>query len=234
MTNWASSLLAAVIFAAPLTTLAQSAATLRALLIEYRCPVVDRLERIYEAGDPASQRDRFLAVTLSGHPHGYVQCMFVERRTRILCEAASGYWYDKPGTLRTFRQPAEAIVGTGPPRVRHRRLAGKFFDRLRRRRSAGSERHRRLHSKGAARRLWRPGGVSPPIQRAVCASRHIQMRSGELSVVRPDRIEPSGNSVSPRGGRRTYCDCVCGFLRRGAGVEACGAVAGCCAYQASA
>jgi hypothetical protein len=69
---------------------------LRALLIEYRCPLVDRLERLYEAGDPASDQDRFIAVTVPEHLHGYVQCMFHDKRTKVLCEASSGFYFDPP------------------------------------------------------------------------------------------------------------------------------------------
>lgn len=87
--------------------------TLRDLLVQYRCPVVDRLDRIYEAGDHASHRDRFLALTVPEHPHGYVQCIFFERRTRMLCEAASGFYYDQPGAPRTMRLAPEAIAALG-------------------------------------------------------------------------------------------------------------------------
>jgi hypothetical protein len=96
--------------AAPSIAAAQSAATLRALLVEYRCPVVDRLERIHEAGDPASALDRFLAVTVPEHPHGYVQCMFREQRMRLLCEASSGFYFGKAGEPRRFYLSPEAIV----------------------------------------------------------------------------------------------------------------------------
>jgi T3SS (YopN, CesT) and YbjN peptide-binding chaperone 3 len=92
---------------------AQIGDTLRALLVEYRCPVVDRLDRIYEHASLHDYRDRFLAVTLSGHPHGYVQCMFTTQRTRILCEASSGYYYNKAGTPRTFYLPPGAIAALG-------------------------------------------------------------------------------------------------------------------------
>jgi hypothetical protein len=94
-------------------TAAQTGATLRGLLVEYRCAVVDRLERIYENPSPNDYRDRFLAVTLAGHPHGYVQCMFIEQRSKILCEASSGYYYDKDGEPRTFFLPRAAIAALG-------------------------------------------------------------------------------------------------------------------------
>ncbi len=87
--------------------------TLRALRAEYRCPIVDRLDRIFDHPKPTDFLDRFLAVTLVAHPHGYVQCMFVDNRTKILCEASSGYHYDKAGAPRTFFLPRSAIEALG-------------------------------------------------------------------------------------------------------------------------
>jgi hypothetical protein len=88
-------------------------ATLRALLAEYRCPVVDRLDRIFEHPKPTDYLDRFLAVTLVAHPHGYVQCMFIANRTKVLCEASSGYHYDKKGAPRAFFLPRSAVEALG-------------------------------------------------------------------------------------------------------------------------
>lgn len=87
--------------------------TLRALLVEYRCPVVDRLDRIFDHPKPTDYLDRFLAVTLVPHPHGYVQCMFIANRTRILCEASSGYYYNADGAPRTFFLPTDAVAALG-------------------------------------------------------------------------------------------------------------------------
>ena len=82
-------------------------------LQKYRCPVADRLSRLYSAGDPAQDRDRFIAVTLLEHKHGYVQCLFHDHETRLLCEASSGFWYDKPGTPRTMRLAPDKIAALG-------------------------------------------------------------------------------------------------------------------------
>ena len=100
---------AAIALVLSFTGVAAPRASLRALLVEYRCPVVDRLERIYEYGDPTVEMDRFIAVNLEGHPHGYVQCMFVQNQTRMVCEAASGFYFDEPGKPRTFRLHQNAI-----------------------------------------------------------------------------------------------------------------------------
>ncbi len=92
---------------------AEDRASLRSFLAVYRCPVVDRLERVYEGGDRSVHRDRYLAVTVPEHPHGYVQCMFYDHATRLLCEASSGFYFDKPGEPRTFRLAADAIAALG-------------------------------------------------------------------------------------------------------------------------
>jgi hypothetical protein len=86
--------------------------TFRELLIQYRCPVVDRLQRIYEAAGPADDQDRFLIIDFPDRPQDYVQCVF-DSRTRMLCEAASGFFYDPPDRPRTYRLPADAIAALG-------------------------------------------------------------------------------------------------------------------------
>ena len=101
----------AALWLIPSLAFAQMPASLRDLLVEYRCQLVDRLERIYEYGDHDSHRDRFIAVTVPEHRHGYVQCMFAANRTKLLCEASSGYYYNRTGAPRTFHLSTEAIAG---------------------------------------------------------------------------------------------------------------------------
>lgn len=106
--------LVAALLVIPTASWAQDpATTFHDLLVQYRCPVVDRLERIYQTGDPASPRDRFLAIAVPHVAQAYVQCMFHDTNTKLLCEAASGFYYDPPGAPRTFRQPAAAIAALG-------------------------------------------------------------------------------------------------------------------------
>jgi hypothetical protein len=105
--------LAASVLLLSATAASAQTGTLRALLAEYRCPVVDRLDRIFEHPKPTDYLDRFLAVTLHAHPHGYVQCIFIANRTRVLCEASSGYYYNKDGAPRTFFLPPDAIAALG-------------------------------------------------------------------------------------------------------------------------
>src|SRR6266545_706778 len=86
--------------------LAQSS-ELRMFLATYRCAVVERLELIYQHPAP---RDRFLALALSNGPRGYVQCIFLEDNTKMLCEAESGYYADLPGRPRSFRVTPQGLA----------------------------------------------------------------------------------------------------------------------------
>ena len=94
----------------PTLAFAEMSSSLQALLIEYRCPLVDRLERIYEFGDRASARDRFIAVTVPEHKHGYVQCMFIEKGRAMLCEASSGFHYTRKDERRTFWLDPKSVL----------------------------------------------------------------------------------------------------------------------------
>jgi hypothetical protein len=100
------------LFAAPAAWAQDSAATFHDLLVQYRCPVVDRLERIYPTDDHADTQDNFLIIDFPDHPQDYVQCVF-DSRTKMLCEASSGYFYDPPDKPRTYRLPASAIAALG-------------------------------------------------------------------------------------------------------------------------
>lgn len=109
---WARAFLAAVLVM-PLGAAAQEPDTYRELLIQYRCPVVDRLEQVYAAGDPASSRHRFLAIEVPDVIQGYVQCIFHDNNTKLYCEAASGFYYDGPGEPRIFHHSARTIAALG-------------------------------------------------------------------------------------------------------------------------
>jgi len=99
-----------IIIMAILTTLTAAAAhdsdSYRQLLIQYRCPVVDRLEQIYETGGPSDDQDRFLIIDFRNRPQDYVQCVF-DTRTKMLCEASSGFFYTEP---RSYWLPPQAVA----------------------------------------------------------------------------------------------------------------------------
>lgn len=112
LSNWALAVALPLALATGMTAGVLSAEglsnSLRALFVAYRCEVVGRLERIHEHGNPSAHRNRFLAITLDGHPHSYVQCIFFDHRSKILCEASSGFYFSKPRAKRGFRLfPAE-------------------------------------------------------------------------------------------------------------------------------
>jgi hypothetical protein len=97
----------------PAVAAAEDAATsFRALLVEYRCPVVDRLEQIYVALGDAHAQHPFLVVSPAVRPQDYVQCLFTTR-AQLLCEASSGYYETKPTEPRAYRLPAGSIAALG-------------------------------------------------------------------------------------------------------------------------
>ncbi len=104
-------LLMAAALIAPVAATAQDATTYAQFLARYRCPVMDRLERIYAAGDPATHPDEYLIVETPPYAEAYVQCIF--RKTEITCEAASGFYRAAPGQSRSFHLPAPAIAALG-------------------------------------------------------------------------------------------------------------------------
>ena len=105
-------ILVMILFAAPVAWAQDSSDTLHDLLVQYRCPVVDRLERVYPTDDRTDTQDNFLIIDFPGHRQDYVQCVF-DTRTKVLCEASSGYFYDSPDKPRTYRLPASAIAALG-------------------------------------------------------------------------------------------------------------------------
>jgi len=94
------------------TAAAQEPTPLERFLDQYRCPVIDRLERIYAVGDPDKHRDEYLIIDIPTQSETYVQCIF-HASHKLYCEAASGYFLDAPGQPRTRRLPARAIDALG-------------------------------------------------------------------------------------------------------------------------
>jgi hypothetical protein len=98
---------------APAASRAESpAASFHDLLVQYRCAVVDRLDQIYSAADSSDPQNLFLIIDFATRPNDYVQCVF-DTRTRMLCEAASGFYADLPAVPRSRRLPASAIAALG-------------------------------------------------------------------------------------------------------------------------
>lgn len=102
---WMVAALAAPSFAAELPL-----DSLRGLIAQHRCEIADRLARIHAVVGLSSPDNGFIVVSLPAHPHGYVQCIFSDDRTRMLCEAASGFYHDLPQVPRTFHLAPAAIA----------------------------------------------------------------------------------------------------------------------------
>jgi hypothetical protein len=82
------------------------------LLAQYRCPVVDRLEQIYNAAPHSHPQNLFLIAYFAARPHDYVQCVF-DPLTWMFCEAASGFYDNVASEPRTRHLPATAIAALG-------------------------------------------------------------------------------------------------------------------------
>jgi hypothetical protein len=86
----------------------EQADTIGKFIAQYRCPVVERLERIYAKGDPKKHVDEYLIIDVRGVPEHYVQCLFFARG-KLYCEAASGFYTSKIKSDRSYL-PRSAIL----------------------------------------------------------------------------------------------------------------------------
>ncbi len=93
-----------------LTEPASAADSLADLQAAYRCEVVRRLERIYAAGDPKTDLNRYLVISPAGRPDAYVQCIFHDSRSQVHCEASSGFFTARAGQPRTFNLSPRAVA----------------------------------------------------------------------------------------------------------------------------
>jgi hypothetical protein len=103
--GWRLVLAAAMMFAASAADAAL--ADLAVFLAAYRCDVVERLSMIRADRTP---KDRYLILAIKEGPRGYVQCLFVENDSRLLCEAESGFYAQAVGQPRAFRVTPEGIA----------------------------------------------------------------------------------------------------------------------------
>jgi hypothetical protein len=81
---------------------------LRTFITTYRCAVVERLEVIH--ANRERDTDRFLVLALKASPQSYVQCLFLDGDSRMLCEASSGFYAQLPVENRRFRMSPEGLV----------------------------------------------------------------------------------------------------------------------------
>ncbi len=72
---------------------------LQRLLARHHGEVVDRLARIHATPYMETDQDRFLILSLLERLECYVQCAFGVRDRWMLCEVASGVFFDEPRTM---------------------------------------------------------------------------------------------------------------------------------------
>jgi hypothetical protein len=80
---------------------------LQAFINTYRCAVIERLQLIHL--NRTHETDRFLVLALRRNPEMYVQCLFMDDDRRMLCEAASGFYAQRPGEPRRFRVTPQGL-----------------------------------------------------------------------------------------------------------------------------
>ncbi|MCJ2090434.1 hypothetical protein MKK88_31305 [Methylobacterium sp. E-005] len=81
------------------------AASRSRFIAQYRCALAARLEEMHRRGPVEESRGRFIILALRDEPQRYVQCLFHDRDTRMLCEASSGA-YGPTGKGRLHLEPA--------------------------------------------------------------------------------------------------------------------------------
>lgn len=104
MIAWRSILIfvTAVLVLSPPTLAAERTSELERFLLDNRCAVLERLAYIHTHGDVAGP-NRFLILAIKNFPQRYVQCLFQEGDSKILCEASSGFYFDKPDEPRQLK-----------------------------------------------------------------------------------------------------------------------------------
>jgi hypothetical protein len=75
----------------------------------HHCAVTARLQTLYDKVTTKPQ-DRFLILALSYSEQSFVQCLFEDDNSEVLCEASSGFYSAKPGEPRTFSLTPDAIA----------------------------------------------------------------------------------------------------------------------------
>ena len=94
-----------VIYAACLIstpTSAQTSDSSTELVEEYRCVLSAKLRQVYETPSAYHERDRYLVLSFPRKSNSYVQCAFVENRSKLYCEASSGYYAQSENKPRLY------------------------------------------------------------------------------------------------------------------------------------
>ncbi|MCJ2068609.1 hypothetical protein MKK75_07315 [Methylobacterium sp. J-030] len=83
-------------------------------IARHRCAIVERLDAMHRPGAVEDGRNRFIVVALHAEPQRYVQCIFEDPDTRMLCEASSGaYGPAGDGRLKLDASARAALQALG-------------------------------------------------------------------------------------------------------------------------
>ena len=85
--------------------------SLHTFLLTYRCAVVERLKIIHESRN--EEINRFLVLAVKFKPQRYVQCLFLDGDSRMLCEASSGFYATLPVEDRRYWLRPEGLTAPG-------------------------------------------------------------------------------------------------------------------------
>ena len=100
-------LLALVLMTTPLPCSADDVDPLKIFVERYRCETVVRLEQIRAA---KAKKNRYITLSLRASEAYYVQCIYDDDGTEMLCEAASGAYGEKSGATERITVPQKRIT----------------------------------------------------------------------------------------------------------------------------
>ena len=79
----------------------------------YRCMIVEQFKVISERGTKAKSENRYFILAMRDFPQGFVQCIFYEYDSKLLCEASSGRYGPSSGQPNSLTLSDESIAELG-------------------------------------------------------------------------------------------------------------------------
>ncbi len=82
---------------------------LEQFIATYHCMVIEHLKAIREHGSRAAPENRYVILALQNSPQRFVQCIYHEYDSKLLCEASSGRFGPSAGQPHNLTLSREAI-----------------------------------------------------------------------------------------------------------------------------
>ena len=83
--------------------------SLEDFIVTYRCMVIEHLKAIREHGSRATPENRYVILALQNSPQRFVQCIYHEYDSKLLCEASSGRFGPRAGQHHNLTLSQHAI-----------------------------------------------------------------------------------------------------------------------------